>query len=89
MGNIVLAPTGRGERHSTSSPEMSSCDRACAAHGSLETRSQVINTTGLRNDYPFLSGLQAQEIRLGSPDRFPHERCGLGTRLDVHKDLVN
>jgi len=50
-------------------------------HGSLVTRSQVINTTGLRNDYTFRSGLQAQEIRLGSPDQLPHERCGLGTRL--------
>ena len=45
--------------------------------GSLASRSQVINTAGLRNYYTFLSGLQAQEIRLGSPDRFPRERCGL------------
>ena len=43
---------------------MSSRDRACTGHGSLATRSQVINTAGLRNDYPFLSGLQAQVIRL-------------------------
>jgi len=42
-------------------------------HGSLARRSQVINTSGLRNDYTFRSGLQAQEIRLGSPDRFPRE----------------
>jgi len=60
---------------------MSSHDRACTGHGSLATHSQVINTAGLRNDYTFLSGLQAHEIRLGSPDRFPRERCGLGTRL--------
>ena len=60
---------------------MSSRDRACTGHGSLASRSQVINTAGLRNDYTFLSGLQAQEIRLGSPDRFPQERCGVGTRL--------
>ena len=60
---------------------LSSRDRACTGHGSLASRSQVINTAGLRNDYTFLSGLQAQEIRLGSPDRFPRERCGLGTRL--------
>ena len=53
-----------------------------SGHGSLVTRSQVINTTGLHNDYTFHSGLQAQEIQLGSPDHFPHERCGLGTRLD-------
>ena len=32
--------------------------------------SQVLSTTGLRNYYTFHSGLQAQEIRLGSPDRF-------------------
>jgi len=63
------------------SPEMSNYDNACTGHGSLATRSQVINTAGLCNDYAFLSGLQAQEIRLGSPDRFPRERCGLGTRL--------
>jgi len=62
---------------------MSSCDRACTGHGSLATHSQVINTAGLCNDYPFLSGLQAQEIRLGSPDRFSHERCGLGMRLSL------
>ena len=62
---------------------MSSRDLACTGHGSLASRSQVINTAGLRNDYTFLSGLQAQEIRLGSPDRFPRERCGLGTRLSV------
>ena len=66
---------------------MSSRDRACTGHGSLASRSQVINTAGLRNDYTFLSGLQAQEIRLGSPDRFPRERCGLGTRL-VNNRLV-
>ena len=60
---------------------MSSRDRAYTGHGSLASRSQVINTAGLHNDYTFLSGLQAQEIRLGSPDRFPRERCGLGTRL--------
>jgi len=65
---------------------MSSRDRACTGHGSLASRSQVINTAGLRNDYTFVSGLQAQEIRLGSPDRFPRERCGLGTRLT---NLVN
>ena len=47
------------------------------------TRSQVINTAELRNDNTFLSGLQAQEIQLGSPDRFPHERCGLGRRLSL------
>ena len=33
------------------------------------------------HDYTFLSGLQAQEIQLGSPDCFLCERCGLGTRL--------
>ena len=62
---------------------MSSSDRAYTGHGSLVTRSQVINTAGLHSDYPFLSGLQAQEIRLGSPARFPfpREKCGLGTRL--------
>jgi len=60
---------------------MNNCDCACTGHGSLATRSQVINTAGLHNDYAFCIGLQAQEIRLGSPDRFPHERCGLGTRL--------
>ena len=53
-------------------------------HGSFATRSMVINTVGLHNDNTFHSGLQAQEIRLGSPDRFPHERCGLGTRLRCH-----
>ena len=51
-------------------------------HGSLATCSQVINTAGLCNDYTFCSGLQAQEIGLGSPDCFPHEKRGLGTRLD-------
>ena len=52
---------------------MSSHDCACTGHGSLATRSQIINTAGLRNDYTFRSGLQAQEIRLGSPDRFRRE----------------
>jgi len=28
------------------SPEMSSHDRACTGHGSLATRSQVVNTAG-------------------------------------------
>ena len=65
------------------SPEMSSRDCDCTGHGNLATRSQVINTTGLRNDYTFHSGLQAQEIRLGSPNHFPHERCGLGTRPEL------
>ena len=60
---------------------MCSHDHACTGHGSLATCSQVINTAGLRNDYTFHSGLQAQEIRLGSPDRFPRERCGLGTTI--------
>jgi len=60
---------------------MSSRDHACTGHGSLVTCSQLINTAGLRNYYTFLSGLEAQEIRLGSPDFFPRERCGLGTRL--------
>ena len=31
--------------------------------------SQALNTTGLYNDYTFRSMLQAQEIRLRSPDR--------------------
>ena len=31
--------------------------------------SQAVNTTGLYNDYTFRSMLQAQEIRLRSPDR--------------------
>ena len=56
---------------------MSSRDYAYTGHGRLATRSRVINTAGLRNDYPVLSGLQAQEIRLGSPDHFPRERCGV------------
>ena len=62
---------------------MSNCDRICTGHESLAPRSQVINTTGLHNGYTFRIGLQAQEIRLGSPDCFPCERCGLdlGTRL--------
>ena len=50
-------------------------------HGSLATHSQVIYTTGLRIDYTFRIGLQAQEIWLGSPDCFPWERQGLGMRL--------
>ena len=58
-------------------------DRACTGHGSLVTHSQVINTAGLHNDYTFLSGLQAQEIQLGSPDRFLREWCGLSTRLSL------
>ena len=38
-------------------------------HGSLQqTLSQALNTTGLYNDYTFRSMLQAQEIRLCSPD---------------------
>ena len=52
---------------------MSSCNGACTGHGSLATHSQVINTAGLRNDSTFHSGHQAQEIRLGSPNRFPRE----------------
>ena len=36
----------------------------------LVARSRLLSTTGLRNYYTFQSGLQAQEIRLGSPDRF-------------------
>ena len=60
---------------------MSSRVRACTGYGSLASRSQAINTAGLHNDYTVLCGLQAQEIRIGSPDRFPRERCGLGTRL--------
>ena len=45
--------------------------------------SQALNTMGLYNDYTFRSMLQAQEIRLGSPDQTvsPLEGCGLGTRL--------
>ena len=66
---------------------MSSRDHACTGDGSLATCSQEINTAGLCNDYTFCSGFQAQEIRLGSPDRFPRERCGLGTRL-VNNRLV-
>ena len=39
-------------------------------HGSLQqTLSQALNTMGLYNDYTFRSMLQAQEIRLRSPDR--------------------
>jgi len=60
---------------------MSSHDRDCTGHESLATRSLVINTVGLLNDYALHSGLQAQEIRLGSPDCFPRERRGLGTGL--------
>ena len=60
---------------------MSNYDHACTGHGSLAARSQVISTAGLCNDYTFLSGLQAQEIRLSSPDCFPRERCDLDTRL--------
>ena len=48
-------------------PEVSSHDHACTGHGSLATRSQVINTAGLCNDCTFCSGLQAPS---GSPDRF-------------------
>jgi len=70
------------------SPEMSSCDCACTGHGSLATCSLVINTAGLHNDYTFRSGLQAQEIWLGSPDCFPCERCGLGMRLVNNRRLV-
>ena len=39
-------------------------------HGSFQqTLSRALNTTGLYNDYTFRSMLQAQEIRLRSPDR--------------------
>jgi len=61
--------------------EMSNRDCACTGHRSLATRSQVINTAGLCNDYTFRSGLQSQEIGLGSPDHFPSDRCGLAIRL--------
>ena len=37
----------------------------------------------------FLSGLQAQEIQLGSPDRFPRERCGLSKRLAYNYHTVS
>ena len=67
--------------------EMSSRDRAGTGHGSLATCPQVNNrTAGLCNNYTFLSGLQAQEIWLGSPDRSPCERCGLGTRLSIRSE---
>ena len=43
---------------------------ALGRHESLQqTLSQALNTTGLYNDYTFRSMLQAQEIRLCSPDR--------------------
>jgi len=41
---------------------MSSHDRDCTGHESLATRSLVINTVGLLNDYALHNGLQAQEI---------------------------
>ena len=47
----------------------------------LRLVSQVINTAGLCNDYTFRSGLQSQEIGLGSPDHFPSDKCGLAMRL--------
>ena len=75
----------RGKVHSTS-PGMSNHDCPCTGHGSLATRSQVINTVGLRND-TFCSGLQAKQIQLGSPDHFPRERCGLGMRLHSTEHL--
>ena len=63
---------------------MSSRDRACTGHGSLATRSQVINTAGFTQ---WLYIPWAQEIRLGSPDRFPCEGCGLGARLGLLPDF--
>ena len=62
---------------------MSSHGRRALTHGSLVTRSQVINTTGLHIDYTSVVGLQAHEIQLDSPDRFPCERCDLDSRLDL------
>jgi len=70
---LVWVLAGRGERqmvHSTSS-----------LLKWVAVIMLVINTAGLRDDYTFCSGLQAWEIQLGSPDRFPCERCGLSTRL--------
>ena len=87
--NLLWLPLSRDKQqivHSTSSGR-SSHDRPCTGRGSLVTRSQVINIVGLRNDYTFCSGLQAQEIQLGSPDHFPHKRCGLGTRLHSTEHL--
>ena len=54
--------------------------------------SQALNTTGLYNDYTFRSMLQAQEIRLRSPDRLSprgvwsgHETIPQpGAHSDVH-----
>jgi len=64
------------------SSEMSSSDGAYTGHGSLVTHSQVINTAGLHSDYPFLSGVQAQEIQLGSPALSSWEVwCGHETTL--------
>ena len=50
------------------SPEMSSHECDCTGHRSLATHSQVISIAGLCSDYTFRSGLQPQEIWLGTPE---------------------
>ena len=67
--SLLREPAGRSERqmaHISSSPVRV----AMIDTEALVARSRLLGTTGLRNYYTFQSGLQAQEIRLGSPDRF-------------------
>ena len=66
----LLWAMGERQKVSTSSLQIWVAMIALGWHGSLQqTLSQALNTTGLYNDYTFRSMLQAQEIRLRSPDR--------------------
>ena len=70
----LLWPIGEWQKVSTSSLPIRVAMVALGRHGSLQrTLSQILNTTGLYNDYTFHSMLQAQEIRLRSPDRLSRE----------------
>ena len=69
------------------SPKMSSHDHTCSLTRKpcdSFTAAQVINTTGLHNDYTFCSGLQAQKIDLVHQ---PHLSWNLGCRRQLLEQL--
>ena len=59
-------------------------------HGRLQQELlQALNTTGLYNDYTFRSMLQAQEIRLRSPDRLSPRGVWSGHETSLQTGILD